>query len=113
MLVILTLGVVASCSPYASVDIGVPFNIASYSLLTLMVAQVTNLQPGEFVHTLGDVHLYQNHIEQAQVQLGRQPQKLPQMKLNSNIGSLFDFRFEDFHLQHYAPHPHIPAPVAV
>jgi thymidylate synthase len=91
----------------------VPFNIASYSLLTLMVAQACNLKPGEFVHTFGDAHLYQNHMDQARRQLSRQPRPLPRIKLNPEVRSLFDFRFEDFALEDYDPHPHISAPVAV
>jgi len=105
-----------SCQLYqrsADVFLGVPFNIASYALLTLMVAQVTGLAPGEFVHTFGDVHLYCNHEEQARLQLQRQPRRLPVMRLNDQIRSLDDFRFEDFTLENYDPHPHIPAPVAV
>jgi thymidylate synthase len=105
-----------SCQLYqrsADLFLGVPFNIASYALLTLMVAQVTDLEPGEFVHTLGDAHLYRNHFEQAQRQLARTPRALPRMRLNREVRSLFDFRFEDFTLEGYEPHPHIPAPVAV
>jgi thymidylate synthase len=105
-----------SCQLYqrsADVFLGVPFNIASYSLLTLMIAQVTGLLPGEFIHTFGDAHLYQNHIQQAQLQLTRQPRQLPRMVLNPNVASLCDFDFPDFQLQDYDPHPHIPAPVAV
>lgn len=105
-----------SCQLYqrsADIFLGVPFNIASYSLLTLMVAQVTGLKPGEFVHTFGDAHLYLNHLEQADLQLSRDPFPLPQMCLNPEISSIFDFRFEDFELQNYRSHPHIKAPVAV
>jgi thymidylate synthase len=105
-----------SCQLYqrsADVFLGVPFNIASYSLLTLMVAQVCELAPGEFVHTLGDAHLYLNHLEQAREQLKRAPRPLPIMKLNSAVKSLFDFGYGDFTLQGYEPHPAIKAPVAV
>jgi thymidylate synthase len=97
----------------ADVFLGVPFNIASYSLLTLMVAQVTNLLPGEFVHTFGDTHLYSNHLEQAREQLKRTPGALPQLKINPNVKSIFDFRFEDFEILNYNPQPHIAAPIAV
>ena len=93
--------------------LGVPFNIASYSLLTLMVAQVTGLLPGEFIHTFGDAHLYLNHLEQARTQLQREPRPLPAMRLNPDVRSLFDFRYEDFQLENYDPHPRIAAPVAV
>ncbi|MEW8467206.1 MAG: thymidylate synthase, partial [Candidatus Thiodiazotropha sp.] len=91
----------------------VPFNIASYALLTMMIAQVTGLAPGEFVHTFGDAHLYNNHLQQAELQLSREPRKLPVMRINPAVKSIFDFRFEDFELVDYDPHPHIKAPVAV
>jgi len=105
-----------SCQLYqrsADVFLGVPFNIASYSLLTMMVAQVTNLELGEFIHTFGDAHLYSNHLEQARLQLSRAPRALPKMKINPATNSIFDFAFEDFELMDYHPHPHISAPVAV
>lgn len=105
-----------SCQLYqrsADVFLGVPFNIASYALLTLMVAQVTGLAPGEFVHTFGDAHLYLNHLEQARLQLSRAPRSLPTMRINPAVTDLFAFRFEDFVLQGYDPHPHIKAAVAV
>ena len=105
-----------SCQLYqrsADIFLGVPFNIASYALLTMMVAQVCNLQLGEFIHTLGDAHLYSNHIEQAKLQLSRETRKLPVMKINPEIKDIFDFKFEDFSLEGYDPHPHIKAAVAV
>ncbi|QDU78175.1 Thymidylate synthase [Bremerella volcania] len=105
-----------SCQLYqrsADVFLGVPFNIASYSLLTMMIAQVCDLQPGDFVHTFGDAHLYSNHLEQTRLQLSREPRPLPTMKINPNVKDLFAFTFEDFELVDYDPHPHISAPVAV
>jgi len=105
-----------SCQLYqrsADIFLGVPFNIASYSLLLMMVAQVTNLKPGDFVHTLGDAHLYLNHLDQAKLQLSREPRKLPKMKINPAINDLFDFKYEDFKLEGYDPHAHIKAPIAV
>jgi thymidylate synthase len=105
-----------SCQLYqrsADVFLGVPFNIASYSLLTMMLAQVTRLQPGEFIHTFGDAHLYLNHLEQAKLQLGREPRRQPFMQLNPEIESIFDFDYDDFSLVGYDPHPHIAAKVAV
>jgi thymidylate synthase len=105
-----------SCQLYqrsADVFLGLPFNIASYALLTLMMAQVTGLKPGEFIHTLGDAHLYLNHLEQARLQLTRTPRALPQIKLNAAVTDLFAFRYEDFSLADYEPHPAIAAEVAV
>lgn len=105
-----------SCQLYqrsADIFLGVPFNIASYALLTLMVAQVCNLRAGDFVHTFGDVHLYNNHLEQAQTQLKRDPFRLPCMQINPDVDSIFDFEFEDFKLINYKAHPHIKAEVAV
>jgi thymidylate synthase len=105
-----------SCQLYqrsADIFLGVPFNIASYALLTLMLAQVCDLQPGEFIHTLGDAHLYRNHLDQARVLLSREPRSLPQMKLNPDVRDIFAFRYEDFELIGYDPHPAIKAEVAV
>ena len=105
-----------SCQLYqrsADIFLGVPFNIASYALLTLMVAQVCDLHAGEFIHTFGDVHLYNNHLEQAQTQLKRDPFRLPYMQINSDVDSIFDFKYEDFELIDYQAHPHIKAEVAV
>jgi thymidylate synthase len=105
-----------SCQLYkrsADIFLGVPFNIASYALLTMMVAQVTSLQPGEFIHTLGDAHLYDNHLEQARLQLDRAPRPLPTMRLDPSIDNLFDFRYEHIQLENYDPHPRISASIAV
>jgi thymidylate synthase len=105
-----------SCQLYqrsADIFLGVPFNIASYALLTMMVAQVCGYRPGDFVHTLGDAHLYSNHLDQTRLQLDRQPRPLPTLRINPEVRDLFAFRFEDFTLEGYQPHPHIPAPVAV
>jgi thymidylate synthase len=105
-----------SCQLYqrsADTFLGVPFNIASYALLTIMLAQVCDLKPGDFVHTLGDAHLYSNHLEQAKLQLTRDFRSLPQMKINPDVKDLFDFKFEDFELVNYDPHPHIKAEVAI
>jgi thymidylate synthase len=105
-----------SCQLYqrsGDVFLGVPFNIASYALLTLMMAQVTNLKPGEFVHTFGDAHLYLNHLEQADLQLTRSPRTLPCMEIDPSVRSIFQFKYEHFNLTGYDPHPHIKAEVAV
>jgi thymidylate synthase len=105
-----------SCQLYqrsADIFLGVPFNIASYAMLTMMIAQVCGLEAHEFVHTLGDAHIYSNHIEQCKLQLTREPRKLPTMKLNPNVKSIFDFKFEDFILENYDPHPHIKGEISV
>ena len=105
-----------SCQMYqrsADVFVGVPFNIASYALLTRMVAQVCDLQPGEFIHTFGDAHLYNNHLDQARLQLTREPRPLPTLRINPQVRSILDFRFDDFTIENYAPHPSITAPIAV
>ncbi|MBT0812587.1 thymidylate synthase [Litoribacter ruber] len=105
-----------SCQLYqrsADVFLGVPFNIASYALMVMMIAQVCDLQPGEFIHTFGDAHLYSNHLEQANLQLSRECRPLPVMKINPEVKDIFGFKFEDFELENYDPHPHIKAPVAV
>ena len=105
-----------SCQLYqrsADVFLGVPFNIASYALLTMMVAQVCGLKPKDFVHTFGDAHIYSNHVEQAKLQLSREPRPLPQMHINPAVKNIYDFQYEDFNLENYTPHPHIKAEVAV
>ena len=105
-----------SCQLYqrsADIFLGVPFNIASYSLLTLMIAQVCDLEPGDFIHTFGDAHIYTNHFEQMKLQLTREPKKLPTIKINNKVKNIFDFKFEDFELINYNPHPHIKGKVAV
>jgi len=105
-----------SCQMYqrsCDIFLGVPFNIASYALLTLMIAQVTGMKPGDFVHVLGDAHIYNNHLEQVQLQLTREPRQLPQMKINPQVTDIFDFKFEDFELTGYEPHPHISGKISV
>jgi thymidylate synthase len=105
-----------SCQLYqrsADIFLGVPFNISSYALMTMMIAQVCDLELGDFVHTFGDAHIYSNHFEQANLQLSRKPKSLPKMKINPDVKNIFDFSFEDFELLDYNPHPHIKAPVAI
>jgi thymidylate synthase len=105
-----------SCQLYqrsGDIFLGVPFNIASYALLTMMMAQVCDLEPGDFIHTLGDAHLYSNHLEQVELQLSREPFERPTMAINPNVKDIFGFKFEDFELQNYQSHPHIKAPVAI
>ena len=105
-----------SCQLYqrsADLFLGVPFNIASYALFTMMIAQVTGYQPGDFIHTLGDAHIYSNHIEQVKLQISREPFDLPKMNINPNVKSVFDFKYKDFELVNYEAHPHIKGKVAV
>ncbi|NQD52808.1 thymidylate synthase, partial [Bacillus altitudinis] len=105
-----------SCQLYqrsADIFLGVPFNIASYALLTMMIAKVTNLEPGEFIHTLGDAHIYQNHLPQVKMQLEREERTLPQLRITRDVKSIFDFTFDDFVLENYDPHPHIKGEVSV
>ncbi|WP_282126153.1 thymidylate synthase [Marinifilum flexuosum] len=105
-----------SCQLYqrsADIFLGVPFNIASYALLTMMMAQVCDLEPGEFVHTLGDAHIYMNHLDQVKLQLSREPKSLPQMKINPDVKSIFDFKYEDFSLENYEAHPHIKGAISI